>query len=227
MKEKNEAFEVKGRGELQMGVLIETMRREGFEISVSPPQVIYQKEEGKIMEPIEEVTIDCDQEHAGTIIEKLTSRKGEMKSYDDSGDKARLVFEIPTRGLLGYPAEFKNDTHGQGTLNHIFKGYEPYKGGIERIRKGSLISSAFGEATAYALSSIEARGKLFISPGTSVYPGMIIGEHSRENDLEVNPVKAKQMTNIRAAGKDDAIRLTPPEILTLEKMISYIQGILH
>jgi GTP-binding protein len=227
--EKNDAFEVKGRGELQMGVLIETMRREGFEISVSPPQVIYRKEgDGatrKILEPMEEVTIDADHDQAGTIIEKLTSRKGEMKSYDDSGDKARIVFEIPTRGLLGYPAEFKNDTHGQGTLNHIFKGYEPYKGPIDRSRKGSLISSASGTATAYALSSIEARGKLFIGPGTEVYPGMIIGEHSRDNDLEVNPVKAKQMTNIRAAGKDDMIRLTPPEQFSLERMISYIQGI--
>jgi GTP-binding protein len=226
--EKSDAFEVKGRGELQMGVLIETMRREGFELSVSPPQVIFKKEgdgkDRKILEPVEEVTIDCDHGHTGTIIEKLTSRKGEMKSYDDSGDKARLIFEIPTRGLLGYPAEFKNDTHGQGTLNHMLKGYEVYKGPIDRSRKGSLISSASGEATAYALGSIEARGKLFITPGTAVYPGMIIGEHSRENDLEVNPVKAKQMTNIRAAGKDDAIRLTPPELFSLERMISYIQG---
>ncbi|KAJ3367209.1 hypothetical protein HDU91_001602, partial [Kappamyces sp. JEL0680] len=225
--EKNDAFEVKGRGELQMGVLIETMRREGFELSISPPRVIYKVEgegrERRVLEPIEEVTIDCDHEHAGVVIEKLSLRKAEMKSYSDSGDRARLVFEIPTRGLLGYPAEFKNDTHGQGVLNHMLLGFEPYKGPIERTRKGSLISSASGEATAYALSSIEARGKLFVVPGTKVYPGMIIGEHSREGDLEVNPVKAKQLTNIRAAGKDDAIRLSPVETFSLEKMITYIQ----
>lgn len=134
-----------------------------------------------------------------------------------------MIFEIPTRGLLGYPAEFKHDTHGQGTLNHMFIGYEPYKGVIERTRKGSLISSASGETTAYALSSIEARGKLFVTPGTAVYPGMIIGEHSRDTDLEVNPVKAKQLTNIRAAGKEESIRLSPVETFSLEKMISYIQ----
>ncbi|KAI8902784.1 P-loop containing nucleoside triphosphate hydrolase protein [Globomyces pollinis-pini] len=225
--ENNDAFEVKGRGELQMGVLIETMRREGFEISVSPPSVIYKRVEGKpkeFLEPIEEVTIDCEHEHAGVIIEKLTVRKGEMKTYLDSGSRARLIFEIPTRGLLGYPAEFKNDTHGQGVLNNIFLSYEPYKGPIENARKGSIISTASGECTAYALSSIEPRGKLFIKPGTVVYPGMIIGEHNRDNDLEVNPVKNKQITNIRAAGKDDGIKLTPPLEFSLERMISYIQS---
>ena len=191
--EKNDGFEVKGRGELQMGVLIETMRREGFELSVSPPQVIYKRGEidsKEILEPIEEVTIDIESQFSGVVIEKLTARKGEMKSYDEVGNRIRVVFEVPTRGLLGYPAEFKNDTHGHGTLNQALLGYFPFRGIIEKTRKGSLISSTLGQTTAYALSGIESRGKLFIGPGVQVYPGMIIGEHSRETDLEVNPVKA-------------------------------------
>ena len=191
--EKNDGFEVKGRGELQMGVLIETMRREGFELSVSPPQVIYKRGEidsKEILEPIEEVTIDIESQFSGVVIEKLTARKGEMKSYDEVGNRVRVVFEVPTRGLLGYPAEFKNDTHGHGTLNQALLGYFPFRGIIEKTRKGSLISSTLGQTTAYALSGIEPRGKLFIGPGVQVYPGMIIGEHSRETDLEVNPVKA-------------------------------------
>ncbi|KAI8925497.1 hypothetical protein BC831DRAFT_460567 [Entophlyctis helioformis] len=221
------AFEVKGRGELQMGVLIESMRREGFELSVSPPRVIYKVEgEGReraIMEPIEEVTLDVDLEFTGIVIEKMTKNKGDMKSFTEASNRARLVFDVPTRGLLGYPAEFKNDTHGQGTLNSIFIGYQKYKGPLEKQRKGSIISVASGEATAYALVSVEPRGKLFIVPGTKVYPGMIVGEHSREIDLEVNPVKAKALTNFRAAGKEDAIRLTPVEPMSLERMISYVQ----
>ncbi|TPX72162.1 hypothetical protein SpCBS45565_g00638 [Spizellomyces sp. 'palustris'] len=222
-----EAYEVKGRGELQMGVLIETMRREGFEISVSPPRVIFKVEgvdkERKILEPIEEVTIDVEHEHAGTVIEKITKRKGDMKSYTESGDKARLIFHVPTRGLLGYPAEFKNDTHGQGIINYLLLGYEPYKGQLDRTRKGSIISTASGETTAYALAAVEPRGKLFVTPGTKVYPGMIIGEHNREHDLEVNPVKAKQLTNIRQANKEEQIRLTPAESMGLEKMLAYVQ----
>ena len=234
--EKSDGFEVKGRGELQMGVLIETMRREGFELSVSPPQVIYKRgdsgEKSDILEPVEEVTIDTDSEFAGVVIEKLNARKGEMKTYDDIGNRVKIVFEVPTRGLLGYPAEFKNDTHGHGTLNQSLIGYLPFRGVIDKVRKGSLISSASGQTTAYALSGIEPRGKLFLGPGVQVYPGMIIGEHNRDTDMEVNPVKAskstltlEQMTNIRAAGKDDTIKLTPPETLDLERMISYIQGI--
>ncbi|KAJ3041555.1 hypothetical protein HDV00_009031 [Rhizophlyctis rosea] len=222
-----EAYEVKGRGELQMGVLIETMRREGFELSVSPPKVIYKVEgEGRekvILEPIEEVTIDCDQEHAGVVIEKMTKGKGEMKSYEGE-EKARLVFHIPTRGLLGYPAEFKNDTHGQGTLNHMLLGYEPYKGPLDKFRKGSIVSMASGECTGYALQDIQTRGKLFVTPGTKTYPGMIIGENSREADMEVNPVKQKQLTNIRSVNKEDAIRLIPAEQMSLERMISYVQA---
>ncbi|KND01004.1 GTP-binding protein TypA/BipA [Spizellomyces punctatus DAOM BR117] len=222
-----EAFEVKGRGELQMGVLIETMRREGFEMSVSPPRVIYKVEgedkERKILEPIEEVTIDVEHEHAGTVIEKITKRKGDMKSYTETGDKARLIFHVPTRGLLGYPAEFKNDTHGQGIINYLLLGYEPYKGQLDRTRKGSIISTASGETTAYALAAVEPRGKLFVTPGTKVYPGMIIGEHNREHDLEVNPVKAKQLTNIRQVNKEEQIRLTPVDSMGLEKMLAYVQ----
>ncbi|RKO82887.1 translation protein, partial [Blyttiomyces helicus] len=225
--ETGEHYEVKGRGELQIGVLIETMRREGFELSLSPPRVIYQIEgEGKgriVKEPVEEVTIDVEHTDAGTVIEKMSKGKGDLKSYTESGDKARLIFHIPTRGLLGYPAEFKNDTRGQGTLNHLLLGYEPYKGPLDKSRKGSLISTAAGEATAHALGGIEPRGKLFITPGTKVYPGMIIGEHSREQDLEVNPVKAKATSNVRNVIKEDVIRLTPVEPLSLEKLIAYIQ----
>lgn len=180
--ESEDAFQVKGRGELQIGVLIETMRREGFEMSVSAPKVLYKTENDtlngtkpKILEPIEEVTIDVGHEYAGIVIEKMTRNKGEMKSYSDSGTRARLIFEVPTRGILGYPAEFKTDTHGEGILNHMLIGYHPFKGPIEKTRKGSLISTASGEATSYALASIEARGTLFITPGTQVYPGMIVG----------------------------------------------------
>ena len=227
IRDMTDAFEVKGRGELQMGVLIETMRREGFELSVSPPRVIYKSRgtgpDKEIVEPIEEVTIDVDHEFTGIVIEKMSKRKADMKSFTEVGDKARLIFHVPTRGLLGYPAEFKNDTHGQGTLNHMLLGYEPFKGELDKTRKGSIISMASGEVTAYALKDIEPRGKLFVAPGTKVYPGMIIGEHSREIDLEVNPVKAKALTNFRAAGKEDAIRLSPVTTLSLEQLISYIQ----
>ncbi|KAJ3066126.1 hypothetical protein HDU98_010551 [Podochytrium sp. JEL0797] len=223
------AFEVRGRGELQMGVLIETMRREGFELSVSPPRVIYksttsEKGDRVMMEPVEQVTIDCDHTEAGTVIEKMSSRKGVMETYGESaGDRARLVFSVPTRGLLGYPAEFKSDTSGQGTLNHILKGYEPFKGLLEKNRKGSLVSTALGETTAYALKDIEPRGKLFVTPGMKVYPGMIIGEHSREVDLEVNPVRQKVVNNIRTVSKDEKLQLIPVDALGLEHMMSYIQ----
>nr|KAJ3420756.1 hypothetical protein HK105_005288 [Polyrhizophydium stewartii] len=225
--EVGEAFEVKGRGELQIGILIETMRREGFELSVSPPRVVYKVEgtgrDRVIYEPYEEVTLDVNEEFTGVVIEKMNRNKGEMKSFTPTGDRARLVYKVPTRGLLGYPAEFKNDTRGQGVLNSMFIGYEPYSGPLDKTRKGSIISTASGETTAYALAGIEPRGKLFVTPGAKVYPGMIVGEHSRENDLEVNPVKAKQLTNFRVAGKEEAIKLTPVEKFNLERMISYIQ----
>ncbi|KAJ3405425.1 hypothetical protein HDU80_001347 [Chytriomyces hyalinus] len=223
------AFEVRGRGELQMGVLIETMRREGFEISVSPPRVIYkytenEKRERTILEPVEQVTIDCDHTEAGTVIEKMSSRKGIMETYGEAaGDRARLIFSVPTRGLLGYPAEFKSDTSGQGTLNHILKGYEPFKGPLDKTRKGSLICTATGETTAYALKDIEPRGKLFVTPNMKVYPGMIIGEHNREQDLEVNPVKQKVVSNIRTVSKDEKLQLIPVDSFGLERLMSYIQ----
>ncbi|KAJ3218417.1 hypothetical protein HDU67_005740 [Dinochytrium kinnereticum] len=228
MTPQGEYFEVRGRGELQMGVLIETMRREGFELSVSPPRVIFKAEQNeagdkKILEPIEEVTIDVEHEQAGTVIEKMTSRKGLLLNYAESAGRARLIFEVPTRGLLGYPAEFKSDTSGQGTLNHILKGYEPHKGNLEKTRKGSIISTASGETTAYALRDVEPRGKLFVVPGVKVYPGMIIGEHNRDQDLEVNPAKSKHLTNMRASGKEEQIRLTPVEAMGLERLMSYIQ----
>jgi GTP-binding protein len=221
--ENKEAFEVRGRGELQLGVLIETMRREGFELSVSPPRVVYKDVNGERHEPIEEVTIDVASQYTGTIIEKLSKRKAEMKSFDEHSDKTRIVFECPTRGLLGYSAEFKNDTSGDGTLNHTFLEYSPYKGALERSRKGSLVAmGSTGSATAYALNLIEPRGKLFIRPGDKVYAGMVIGESSRTGDLEVNPTRAKQVSNIRTVAKDENIILRPPVEMSLESMISYI-----
>ncbi|KAF9939868.1 hypothetical protein BGZ65_009111 [Modicella reniformis] len=218
-----EAFEVRGRGELQLGVLIETMRREGFELSVSPPRVVYKDEKGERLEPIEEVTIDVANQYTGTVIEKLSKRKAEMKSFDENGDKTRIIFECPTRGLLGYSAEFKNDTSGDGTLNHTFLGYSPFKGLLDRSRKGSLVAmGSVGSATSYALNLIEPRGKLFIRPGDKVYAGMVIGESSRAGDLEVNPTRAKQVTNVRTVAKDENIILRPPVEMSLESMISYI-----
>ena len=217
-------FEVSGRGELQLGVLIESMRREGFELSVSPPQVVFQKNETGLLEPIEEVIIDSDTEFSGIVIEKLSQRKAEFKEMIEYGAKSRLIFEMPTRGLLGYMGEFKNDTHGTGVLNHLFLRYEEHKGKLERSRKGALISSAAGQTNAYALEGIEPRGILFIGPNSKVYPGMIIGEHNRDNDLEVNPAKAKQLSNVRTVFKEDAIRLTPPKSMSLEETIAYCSG---
>ncbi|KAG0239819.1 hypothetical protein BGX31_002479 [Mortierella sp. GBA43] len=218
-----DAFEVRGRGELQLGVLIETMRREGFELSVSPPRVVYKEDSGERLEPIEEVTIDVASQYTGTIIEKLSKRKAEMKNFEENGDKTRIIFECPTRGLLGYSAEFKNDTSGDGTLNHTFLGYAPFKGPLERTRKGSLVAmGSVGSATSYALNLIEPRGRLFIRPGDKVYAGMVIGESSRAGDLEVNPTRAKQVTNVRTVAKDDNIILRPPVEMSLESMISYI-----
>ncbi|KAF9157206.1 hypothetical protein DFQ26_009029 [Actinomortierella ambigua] len=221
--ENKEAFEVRGRGELQLGVLIETMRREGFELSVSPPRVVYKEVGGQRLEPVEEVTIDVPTGYTGTIIEKLSKRKAELKMFDENGDKTRLVFECPTRGLLGYAAEFKNDTSGDGTLNHTFLEYSAFKGALERTRKGSLVATGMvGQATSYALNLIEPRGKLFIRPGDKVYAGMVIGESARTGDLEVNPTRAKQVTNIRTVAKDDNIILRPPVEMSLETMISYL-----
>jgi GTP-binding protein len=219
-----DAFEVAGRGELQLGVLIETMRREGFELSVSRPRVLFKTEDGQRMEPIEEVFVDVDEEFSGVVVEKMTLRKAELTGMRPTGGgKTRITFLAPSRGLIGYHGEFLTDTRGTGLMNRVYHGYAPYKGAIEGRRNGVLISNANGEAVAYALWNLEDRGPMFINPQVKVYEGMIIGEHSRGNDLEVNPLKAKQLTNIRAAGKDEAVRLTPPRKMSLEQAIAYVQ----
>ncbi len=224
--ETSDSFEVAGRGELQLGVLIETMRREGFELSISRPRVLMKRdEEGRLMEPVEEVVVDVDEEFSGAVVEKLGSRRAEMIDMIPSqiGNKVRLVFNAPSRGLIGYHSEFLTDTRGTGVMNRLFKCYEPYKGEIDSRRNGVLISSETGTAIAYSLWKLQDRGPMFIDPGVPVYVGMIIGEHTKPNDLEVNPCKSKQLTNIRAAGKDDAIDLVPPRKLSLEQGLSYIQ----
>ncbi|MFN8925730.1 MAG: translational GTPase TypA [Rhodospirillales bacterium] len=223
--EDKDSFEVAGRGELQLGILIEQMRREGFELSISRPRVLMKADPvtGQRLEPVEEVTVDVDEEFSGIVVQKLQERKGEMTEMRPSGGgKQRLVFLIPSRGLIGYQSEFLTDTRGTGVLNRIFHSYQPYKGNIAARRNGMLISNADGEAVAYALWNLEDRGPMMIEPGWKVYQGMIVGEHSRGNDLEVNVLKGKQLTNIRASGKDEAVRLTPPIRMTLEKALSYI-----
>jgi GTP-binding protein len=219
-----EAFDVSGRGELQMGVLIENMRREGFELSISRPRVLFQDEGGQRMEPIEEVTIDVDDDHSGAVIEKLTGpRKGELVEMKPAGaGKTRIVAHVPARGLIGYHGEFLTDTRGTGVLNRMFHGWAPHKGQIPGRRQGVLISMENGQSVAFALWNLEDRGKMFIGAQVDVYQGMIIGEHARDNDLEVNPLKGKKLTNVRASGTDDAVRLTPPVTLSLEEAIAYI-----
>ncbi|XVN41833.1 MAG: translational GTPase TypA [Rickettsia endosymbiont of Argas persicus] len=219
------AFQVAGRGELQLGILIETMRREGFELSISRPEVLFQTgENGNKQEPMEEIQVDVDDDYVGVVVKSLSLRKCEMTDMRPSGGgKSRVTFIGPSRGLIGYHSQFLTETRGTGIMNRIFHGYADYKGAIEGRTKGVLISNGDGEAVAYALWNLEDRGKIFINPGDKVYRGMIIGEHSRDNDLEVNPLKAKQLSNVRASGKDEAIKLTPPIILTLEQAISYIQ----
>ena len=219
-----DAFEVSGRGELQMGVLIENMRREGFELSISRPQVIYTEVDGVRHEPIEEVTIDVDDEYTGSVVEKITGpRKGELTEMKPAGaGKTRIIALVPSRGLIGYHGEFLTDTRGTGVLNRLFHGWAPYKGKIQGRRQGVLISMENGTSVAFALWKLEDRGKFFIGVQESVYQGMIIGEHSRENDLEVNPLKGKQLTNVRASGTDEAVRLTTPITMSLEQAIAYI-----
>jgi GTP-binding protein len=222
-----DSFEVHGRGELQLGVLIETMRREGFELAVSRPRVLYQTDPatGERLEPMEDVLVDVDEAYVGSVVEKLGARRAELKDMRPSGaGKTRLEFLAPSRGLIGYHGEFLNDTRGTGVMNRVFHGYAPYKGPISAKRSGVLISMETGVSVPYALWNLEERGMLFIDPGTPVYSGMIIGEHSRGNDLEVNPLKSKQLTNFRAAGKDDAVRLTPPRRMRLEEAIAYIEA---
>ena len=221
-----DAFEVSGRGELQLAVLIEQMRREGYEMSISRPRVLYEtnKETGEILEPVEEVVIDVDDEYSGPVVEAVSTRKGELQDMRPSGGgKQRLTFLCPSRGLIGYHGEFMTQTRGTGILNRIFHSYKPMKGQIPGRRNGVLISLEQGKSSGYALFNLEDRGQLMIESGEAVYGGMIIGEHTRDNDLEVNPLKSKQLTNFRASGKDDAIVLSPPVKLTLERAISYIQ----
>ena len=221
-----EAFEVAGRGELQMGVLIENMRREGFELSISRPQVLFQDIDGKRHEPIEEATIDVDDEYSGVVIEKLTGhRKGELVEMKQAGaGKTRIVAHVPARGLIGYHGEFLTDTRGTGVLNRVFHDWAPYKGEIPGRRAGVLISMENGQSVSYAIFNLEDRGKFFIGAQEDVYQGMILGEHSRENDLEVNPLKGKKLTNVRASGTDEAVRLTTPITLSLEEAIAYIDN---
>jgi len=221
-----DAFEVAGRGELQLGVLIEQMRREGFELSISRPRVLYRNnpETGDREEPIEEVVIDVDEGFAGVVIDKLGQRRGELVEMKPSGGaKTRLVLYVPSRGMIGYHGEFLTDTRGTGVMSRLFHGYGSYKGPIEGRRNGVLISTADGTSVAYGLWYIEERGSLFINSGEAVYQGMVIGEHSRGNDLEVNPLKSKQLTNIRTTSKDEAIRLTPPRQMSLEQALAYIE----
>ncbi|OYX05381.1 MAG: GTP-binding protein TypA [Caulobacter vibrioides] len=221
-----DAYEVAGRGELQLGVLIENMRREGFEVSISRPRVVFQTdpETGQRLEPMEDVMIDVDDEFTGIVIEKLSARKAELKDMGPSGaGKTRITLLSPSRSLIGYQGEFLTDTRGSGVLNRVFSHYEPHKGPIDQQRKGVLVSNSDGETAAYALWNLEERGVMFVGAGEKTYQGMIIGENSRSDDLDVNPMKAKQLTNVRASGKDESIRLTPPRRMTLEQAIAYIE----
>ncbi|WP_169544631.1 translational GTPase TypA [Sneathiella aquimaris] len=218
-----DSYIVSGRGELQLGVLIETMRREGFELSISRPRVLFREEDGKTMEPLEEVVVDVDEEFSGVVVEKIALRKGTMTDMRPSGGgKTRITFLCPTRGLIGYHGEFLTDTRGTGIMNRLFHSYVPHKGEIPGRRNGVLIANSTGKSVAFAIWNLEARGVFFIGSGIDVYEGMILGEHNRPNDLEVNALKAKQLTNIRASGTDEAVRLTTPRKMTLEQAIAYI-----
>jgi GTP-binding protein len=218
------AFEVAGRGELQLGVLIESMRREGFELSISRPRVLFKTINGERMEPIEEVTVDVDDAYTGIVIEKISTRKGEMTDMRPTGaGKTRIVFHAPARGLIGYHGEFLTDTRGTGVMNRMFLDYAPHKGSVGGRTNGVLISTEQGEAVTYGLWYIEERGKLFITTGAKVYEGMIIGQNAKDNDLDVNPLKSKQLTNIRTTSKDEAVRLTPIVPMTLEQAMAYIE----
>lgn len=226
VQETNEAdtLIVKGRGEFQMAIIIETMRREGFELSVGRPQVIFKEENGAQLEPIEHLFIDCDEQFIGSVTEKLALRKGRMVNLINHGSgRARLEFSIPSRGLIGYRNEFLTDTKGTGLMNSYLSGYEPFRGEILSRVNGSLVSDRQGEAVAYAIFHLEPRGRMFVQPGDQVYEGMIVGEHTRDNDLDVNPTKTKKLTNIRAAGRDENIILTPIQPMTLEKAIEFIR----
>ncbi|XP_019083022.1 PREDICTED: uncharacterized protein LOC104700367 [Camelina sativa] len=221
----SESYEVQGRGELQLGILIENMRREGFELSVSPPKVMYKTEKGQRLEPIEEVTIEINEEHVGLVMEALSHRRAEvidMGPVPGNDGRTRLSLTCPSRGLVGYRCVFSSDTRGTGFMHRAFLTYEKYRGPLGNVRKGVLVSMGFGTITAHSLMSLEARGILFVSPGLDSYDGMVIGEHSRDTDLDVNPVRAKELTNIRSAGKDENVKLSPPRLMTLEEAIGYV-----
>lgn len=219
-----ESFMVKGRGEFQMAVLIEMMRREDYELCVGRPQIIFREEDGKKMEPIEHVVVDCGEEFTGIVTEKISKRKGRMINMENQqGGRVRIEFSVPSRGLIGYRNEFLTDTKGTGILNSYLEGYEEYRGDIESRESGSLVADRQGDAIAYALFNLEDRGKLFVTPGTPVYEGMIVGEYNKTGDLNVNVLKGKKLTNMRAAGKDDAVTLTPVQPLTLEAAIEFIK----
>jgi GTP-binding protein len=219
-----DAYEVGGRGELQLGVLIETMRREGFEMTVSKPRVLIREEDGKKLEPYEEVFIDVDEEYSGTVVEKMQLRKAEMTDMRQSIGKTRITFRAPSRGLIGYQSEFMTDTRGTGVMNRVFLEYGPYKGDIRGRHNGVLVSNGDGQAVSYALFNLQDRGFMFIEPQSSVYEGMVVGQHNRENDLDVNILKGKKLTNVRASGTDEAVTLVPPRKMTLEDMMSYINN---
>ena len=218
-----DSFDVAGRGELQLAVLIENMRREGFELTIGRPRVLFKQEAGQTLEPIEEVIIDVDDEFTGPVVQKLTERRGELTDMRPSGTgRTRIKLLVPTRALIGYQPELLSDTRGTAIFNRLFHSFAPYKGDLPGRRTGVLISNGTGTAVAYALWNLEERGPMLIDPGVEVYEGMIIGEHSRDNDLEVNPLKGKQLTNIRTTSKDEAVRLTPPKKLSLEQSLGYI-----
>lgn len=225
--EHTDSFNVAGRGELQLGVLIETMRREGFEFSISRPSVIFKidNKSGNKLEPMEEVQIDVDSEFVGSVVKSMSARKGQMHDLRDTGfGKTRLIFITPSRGLIGYHSTFLTETRGTGVMSHIFHSYLPYVGAIAERHNGVLVSTEDGHTVAYALWNLEDRGHMFVTSGVPVYKGMIIGEHNRENDLDVNPIKSKQLSNVRASGKDEAIKLSTPKLMSLEQAISYIQS---
>ena len=224
--QESEAFEVAGRGELQLGVLIETMRREGFELTIGRPRVLTRQnpETGEREEPMEEVLADVDEPFSGVVVEKISRRKGQLRDMRPSGGgKVRLTFHMPSRGLIGYHGEFLTDTRGTGIMNRLFAGYGPWAGAMEGRRNGSLISTEGGEAIHYALFYLQERGTLFVNPGEKVYEGLILGEANRSGDLDVNPIKEKKLSNVRAAGKDDAMLLIPPRRMSLEQAIAYIE----
>ncbi|GAV75974.1 GTP_EFTU domain-containing protein/EFG_C domain-containing protein/GTP_EFTU_D2 domain-containing protein [Cephalotus follicularis] len=221
----SESYEVQGRGELQLGILIENMRREGFELSVSPPKVMYKTEKGQKLEPIEEVTIEVNEEHVGLVMEALSHRRAEvtdMGPVPGNVGRSRLSLTCPSRGLVGYRSVFSSDTRGTGFMHRAFLTYEKYRGQLGNVRKGVLVSMGYGTISAYALMSLEARGTLFVTPGMETYDGMIVGEHSRDSDLDINPVRTKELSNMRAAGKDENIKLSPPRLMTLEEAIGYV-----